>query len=105
MFCQNCGTNMIDGAAVCPKCGYRRNVQSVPVQHEVPRCQSCGYTGKWKVESILRPIDWVLGILLLFAFGSGLIYFLVVFLIRCNKNRRDKICPECKARNLWTFIY
>lgn len=35
----------------------------------------------------------------------GLIYFGAIFIARCNKNKREKVCKNCKAVNRFTFIY
>lgn len=113
MFCQKCGTQNPDGAINCTNCGQpMQNTVQVQGQayggtkHDVPRCTCCGYVGQWKLDSLFRPMDYVIGILLLFlGIIPGVIYLVVVGLIRSNKNRRAKICPSCKARNLWTFFY
>ena len=70
-----------------------------------PKCTGCGYEGPQKKEKIFRGMDWVIGLSLLLLFGTGLIYLIVVGLIRMNPNNRAKICPKCGARNLWTFLY
>lgn len=112
MYCKNCGAEIKEGQAFCQNCGGNAtqsyNEQSnnyVPTKHDVPRCTCCGYTGPWKIDSLLRPIDWVLSICLLPLAGAGFFYFITVIAVRANKSRRAKICPSCKARNLWTFIY
>lgn len=74
-------------------------------KHSVPKCTHCGYEGEWKLESLVRPMDIIITILLLFFWGAGLIYLLVVVLIRMNPDNRAKICPSCQAKNLWTFYY
>lgn len=109
MYCKNCGTELENGQTFCKNCGApmedNKATASTPMKHEVPKCTCCGYVGQWKLESILRPIDWVLGICLLPFAGAGIFYFITVIAVRSNKNRRAKICPQCKARNLWTFLY
>lgn len=76
------------------------------IKHDVPKCTCCGYVGRWKTEPVIRAIDWVIGIvLLLFGFIPGIVYFIVVAIIRSNENNRGKICPQCNAKNLWTFFY
>lgn len=111
MYCKNCGTEMENGQLFCKNCGasmtqdVKIQTSSAPTKHDVPQCTCCGYTGPWKVDSLLRPIDWVLGICLIPFAGAGIFYFITVMAIRANKKRRAKICPQCKARNLWTFIY
>lgn len=75
-------------------------------RNNIPKCTCCGYIGNWELDKVFRPMDWVIGIiLLLLGIVPGLIYLGVVGLIRSNKDRRAKICPQCKARNLWTFLY
>lgn len=135
MFCQKCGAKNPDDANSCTSCGqpfqapvvqaqaYQPTPQNpffgqqMPQQpyiqqgapqqrHDVPRCTCCGYVGPWKVDSLFRPIDYVIGIILLICFIiPGITYLGTVALIRANKDRRAKICPSCKARNLWTFFY
>lgn len=74
--------------------------------HNMPRCTACGNVGQWQVESILRPIDWIIGlVLMIMGFLPGLIYLGVTIAIRSNKDRRAKICPMCKAKNMFTFQY
>lgn len=74
-------------------------------RHHVPKCTCCGYVGEWKVASLVRPIDIVIFLLFFLFWGAGFIYLIVVILIRLNPDRRAKICPQCKAKNLWTFYY
>lgn len=110
MFCQNCGAKNEDAALSCVSCGQplQPTVQLKPAEtkHDVPKCTCCGYVGNWKLDSLLRPVDIVIGIILLFLMVvPGLVYLGTVMLVRSNKNRRAKICPQCKARNLWTFLY
>lgn len=114
MFCQKCGSQNPDNAVQCASCGQPMQnavpvqipVQTQPVKHDVPRCTCCGYVGEWKLDSVFRPVDFVIGIILLIlGIFPGIIYFATVGLIRSNKDRRAKICPSCKAKNLWTFFY
>ncbi|HZK58963.1 MAG TPA: hypothetical protein VFC59_03740 [Cryobacterium sp.] len=79
--------------------------QPAATGHPVPKCLSCGYVGPWRLESILRPIDIVITVLFFFAFGGGLVYLIVVLILRSNTNRRAKICRNCKARNMFAFQY
>jgi hypothetical protein len=74
-------------------------------RHEVPRCMSCGTITQWNVEPLFLLRHFIIGGLLLLFFGSGLLYFLIVAIIRSSSKSRSKICPNCGARNLWTFIY
>lgn len=114
MFCQKCGAQNPDNAVQCVSCGQPTQntvsaptpVQVQPTKHDIPRCTCCGYVGQWKLDSIFRPVDFVIGIILLIlGIIPGVIYFATVGLIRANKDRRAKICPSCKAKNLWTFFY
>ncbi|MBP3378850.1 MAG: zinc ribbon domain-containing protein [Clostridia bacterium] len=73
--------------------------------HKQPKCTHCGHIGEWDIGPVIRPIDWVIGICLLFFFGGGLIYLVIVAAVRSNKDRREKICRNCKAKNLFTFNY
>ena len=79
-------------------------VVATPVQHPVPKCQSCGAAVPWKVEPIFLPRHWIVGIISLFAGGAGIFYLAFIWLIR-RGDGRAKICPMCGARNMWTFIY
>lgn len=113
MFCSKCGSEVANGNSFCNACGASINAQPVaqPMQsamqrHAEPQCTCCGYIGPWKLGHILRPMDYVIGLILLFlGVVPGIIYVGTVALIRSNKDRREKICPKCKAKNLWTFIY
>jgi hypothetical protein len=77
----------------------------IPTHQSVPRCLSCGAIAPWKVDGILRPMDWAIGLLFLIVWGGGLVYLIVVALIRSNPNNRAKICTRCGARNMFTFQY
>lgn len=112
MYCAKCGRQLPDNTTTCSYCSPYEQAPAVQVPppaaappQGVPKCTCCGYVGQWKVEPLFRAMDWVIGLILLFFFGAGLVYFLVVGLIRANKNNRAKICPNCNARNLWTFLY
>lgn len=110
MFCQGCGAKNEDTAVSCVACGQLLQsavyLKPAETKHDVPKCTRCGYVGNWKLDSLLRPVDIVLGILFLFlGVIPGLVYLGVVMAVRSNKDRRAKICPQCKARNLWTFLY
>ncbi len=134
MFCSNCGHQNADGAKFCAGCGgqlttnalapqynapqyanpqpgYAQQGYAQPnyapqeVYHRLPKCTHCGHVGEWDVGPVIRPIDWIIGICLLFFFGGGLIYLLIVAAVRSNKDRREKVCRNCKAKNLFTFNY
>ncbi len=123
MFCTKCGRKLPEGSKKCPVCDEERAREgNIPYEQapetgytepngsthngKPPKCTCCGYVGNWKLEPVFRPMDWAIGIIGgIITFGFGFAYLLVVGLIRSNKNQRDKICPNCKARNLWTFLY
>ncbi len=79
-------------------------VSPTQVQHQVPKCQSCGAVTPWKVEPLFLPRHWIIGLLFLFAGGTGVIYLAAVGLSR-KGNGRAKICPMCGGRNMWAFVY
>ena len=111
MYCNKCGKELNDNAQFCEHCGTKvikeNNTETnTPIKREEPKCTHCGYVGKWEIGPILRPIDYVIGIIfLIFGVVPGLIYIGVVAAIRSNEDNREKICPKCKAKNLWTFFY
>lgn len=74
-------------------------------RHDVPKCLHCGAINPWKVEPMLIARHWLVTLGLLLFFGAGLVYLLIVIIIRSNPNTRAKICPSCGARNMWTFQY
>ncbi len=74
-------------------------------RHSIPRCLNCGRITRWQVEPLLLPIHIGIALVLLLAFGGGLIYIILVALIRADPANRGKICPRCGAKNMWTFVY
>jgi hypothetical protein len=89
-----------------PYLGQAIQTSNTPEQrHEVPKCLSCGTITPWKVEPILLPRHIIIFLILLLFFGTGLIYLIIILIIRSGSNSRSKICPHCGARNLWTFLY
>lgn len=112
MFCKDCGSEIPEGAAHCGKCGApvdegKQNLNPTgPIRRSVPQCTHCGYVGEWKLGPVLRGMDIIIGlVLMLLGVVPGLVYMGVVAVIRSNKDNREKICPKCKAKNLWTFQY
>lgn len=73
--------------------------------HKIPKCTVCGSITNWKIEPVLLWYHWLIGLILICAYGSGLIYFTIILIIRSKEKNRAKICPKCGARNLWTFEY
>jgi hypothetical protein len=88
-----------------PQGYYPQNQMMSQLGSRVPKCLSCGTVTQWNVEPIFLPRHFVVGGLLFFFFGGGLVYLLLVAIIRSGSKYRAKICPVCKARNLWSFIY
>jgi hypothetical protein len=74
-------------------------------EHSVPKCLRCGTVTPWKVGPLLRPIDIVIFLVLLKAWGGGFVYLLLTCLCRRDPDSREKVCPKCGAKNLWTFCY
>lgn len=112
MVCNRCGHKMEDGTRFCTSCGNNltevgsQNFYSQPVKHDVPKCTCCGYVGPWKKGPLFRPVDIIIGIaLLILGVIPGIVYLGVVAAIRASGDRREKICPKCKAKNMWTFMY
>lgn len=78
------------------------------VQRTVPRCTSCGYIGDWEVGPLFKTHDLIIGIGACFTFVGapfGIGWLAITAIMRANKDNREKICPQCKAKNLWTFVY
>jgi hypothetical protein len=72
---------------------------------KLPKCMGCQNITPWRVEPIFTTIHIVVAILLLFFFGFGLLYILIIAIVRSNPESRAKICPCCGTRNMWTFVY
>jgi hypothetical protein len=86
--------------------GQFPQMANMPQQrHPVPKCLNCGAITQWTVEPILLARHIIIFLILLLFFGAGLIYLLIVLVIRSGSNARSKICPNCGAHNLWTFLY
>ena len=106
MFCKNCGKEVSNSESKCSNCDFSATYKAESNNHNVPKCTYCGYIGNWKSGPILRGIDFVIGIiLLLIGVIPGIVYLGVVAAIRSKEDNREKICPKCNAKNLWTFIY
>ncbi len=66
MFCQKCGSQIEDGAKMCPNCQSAvvqgqsvMQQQYVQQTHQVPKCTCCGYTGEMKAGPLLTTNDWI----------------------------------------------
>lgn len=122
-FCTNCGnalrgnTPVGQAATAAPNAyapvydqGYMPNNRApiAGTQRTVPRCNSCGYIGNWEVGPLFKTRDLIIGVGLCITvvgapFGVG--WLVGTAIKRSNKDNREKICPQCKAENLWTFVY
>lgn len=99
MFCKNCGKEINNNAAVCIHCGVavqdpRSDIGGERHYHDVPKCRKCGYIGEFKREKMFRTIDWVIGLATIW-FGFGIIYFIIIAILRHDKKNRNTICPNC----------
>ncbi|MBQ6863899.1 MAG: zinc ribbon domain-containing protein [Clostridia bacterium] len=100
MFCTNCGKEIDNNAAICIHCGVATNNTTHSVNnsgmqhHDQPKCRKCGYIGEFKREKMFRTIDWAIG-LATFWFGFGIIYFIIIAIIRYDEKNRKTICPHC----------
>lgn len=132
MYCTKCGSQNDDNTAFCTNCGspmgesapVEQPIAQAPtypapvtnqtaapvygVQRSVPRCTACGYVGEWKVGPLFPTRDLVIGIgacLTVVGAPFGLGWLAIDLLVRGKKDNREKICPQCKAQNMWTFVY
>ena len=117
MFCKNCGNHIEDGATVCSKCNQSviEQVQSESSQyygqpmgmqtHTVPKCTCCGHVGEMKPGPILTKSDWLWFFMLLFLAGAGFIFLGFRLLTRADPKKREKICPNCGSKNMFTYVY
>lgn len=100
MYCSSCGKEINDNAAVCIHCGVavkkagEAHGVGDKVYHEVPKCRKCGYVGDFKREKMFRTIDWVIGLATIW-FGFGIIYFIIIAILRYDEKNRKTICPHC----------
>lgn len=108
MFCNKCGQQNPDGSAVCSSCGNALAVQQqnvAPQTHNVPKCTCCGHVGEMKPGPLFRTSDIIWIALLLCLAGAGFFYLIFILIMRGNPEKREKICPNCKAQNMFTYVY
>ncbi len=99
MFCKNCGKEINDNAAVCIHCGVATEEKKAPTSYYPPspavqHCPHCGYEGKMKPGPLLRPMDWLITVLTFFI-GFGLIYLIIILILRYDEKKREQFCPVC----------
>lgn len=97
MFCRNCGKEIPENAGFCLYCGTDCAITQPTAEETAAsgqlKCAHCGYIGEPIVESVLKPIDWVIGIL--FFFVGGYIYLILAYILR-RKKAKTPHCPLCK---------
>lgn len=102
MFCKNCGKEIDNNAAVCIHCGVATAEKTNGINYQVinpsiKKCPNCGYEGKMKPGPLLRPIDWIITIAT-FIIGFGLIYLIVILILRYDEQKREQFCPNCGVK-------
>ncbi len=108
MYCKNCGQEIADNAAVCIHCGVA--VSNQPGNelnkqyHDVPKCRKCGYVGEFQRGKMFRTMDWVIGLATIW-FGFGIIYFIIIAVMRHDEKNRETICPHCGEKNSAMDVY
>lgn len=95
MFCKHCGKEIDDRASVCIHCGISTSAGNMGFnQFSQEGCPHCGYEGKLNSGPLLRVMDWLIGLLTIW-FGFGVLYFIIILIIRSDESKREKICPRC----------
>ena len=109
-FCPNCGNEITENNSFCPNCGQQLSsasgLTSNPVStHAVPKCTCCGHVGEMTPGPLLRKNDILWIVMLFFLAGAGFIYLAYILITRSKPNNREKICPNCKSQNMFTYVY
>ncbi|MEQ8224142.1 MAG: hypothetical protein ABRQ37_17625 [Candidatus Eremiobacterota bacterium] len=118
-FCEDCGEKINARAEICPSCRSTQysttgSLTSVPLhttrfsgsnssgamRKNIPMCRACGYVGHFKQAPLLQSHDIIIILLLFLLFGAGFIYLLI-----CLLSPKPLICPNCQAKNTFTYIY
>lgn len=114
MFCSKCGQQISEDSNWCSNCGNAvgnnqqvaaENNQAVPQTHSVPKCTCCGYAGEFKPGPLIRSNDIIWMLLLLFTGFGILVYLAYILIIRSNPKNREKLCPNCGSKNMFTYLY
>ena len=53
---------------------------------------------------MFRTIDWVIGLATIW-FGFGIIYFIIIAIMRHDEKNRETICPNCGEKNSAMDVY
>ena len=107
MFCTKCGSEIMDGASFCSKCGYRvgatATAQTQPqykkcsncgtvLPFDAPFCTGCGgsFYGQRKKDSTLSILSCVFAGISFFAFGGLALIALILGLADVGINDKTK---------------
>lgn len=77
----------------------------MPTTHSVAKCTCCGAVGQFKPGPLLRKNDIIWILMLMLAAGAGFLYLAYVVITRADPNKREKICQNCKSKNMYTYLY
>lgn len=53
---------------------------------------------------MFRTMDWVIGLATIW-FGFGIIYFIIIAVMRHDEKNRETICPHCGEKNSAMDVY
>jgi len=103
MYCQSCGEYNEDSVVSCKKCSLAlRSPQAggSMMRRDVPICTVCGNIGHFRKGPVLQPHDIIIFLALLILFGAGFIYLIICLLLP-----KPLICPKCKSKNTFNYVY
>ena len=66
----------------------------------MPQMRLCGRVSERKNVQI----DWVIGLATIW-FGFGIIYFIIIAIMRHDEKNRETICPNCGEKNSAMDVY
>lgn len=129
-FCSNCGANLNQDMKnpeneQFVNQNYQANLQyqyppvqgnpqyqTIPVygyqqqlKRDVPKCTCCGNIGEMKPGPLLTSHDILWFLLLLCLAGAGFIFLIYKLITRADPAKREKICPKCGSKNMFTYVY
>lgn len=117
MFCSKCGFQLADDANWCSKYGNAVSANNQTVQanvqfqqninqtHNVPKCTCCGRVGEMTPGPLFRKNDIIWMLLLFITMFGGFLYLAYILITRSNPKKREKICPNCHSKNMYTYVY